>query len=236
MIASLPMYDRPELRKETDALWSAMRDAIRARGMDAPETLDRETETANVWTDPAMVLSQTCGMPWRLGLYTKTQLIGTPDYGVAGCPPGYYCSIIIVRADEPGETRADFANGTCAFNARDSQSGFAAWEGAEFSTWLHSGAHGESIKAVANGNADIAAIDAVTWRLAERYDPEVAALRVLETTKATPGLPFITSKHQNAGALSEAVSEAINGLDSSTRDALSLTGLVPIPSADYLAA
>lgn len=235
MIASLPMYDRPELREQTDALWSAMRDAIRARGKIAPETLDRETETANVWRDPALILSQTCGMPWRLDLHTKAQLIGTPDYDVTGCPPGYYCSVIVVRADDPRETRAEFAKSTCAFNARDSQSGFAAWEETEFATWLQSGAHTESIKAVANGKADIAAIDAVTWKLAQRYDLEAAMLRVMETTKPTPGLPFITAKAQDSNALAEAVSEAIVSLDTVTREALSLTGFVRIPSADYLA-
>jgi len=235
MIASLPMYDRPELRCETDALWSAMRDAIRAKGIDAPDTLERNRETQLVWGDPSLVLSQTCGMPWRLGLHTRTQLIGTPDYGVPECQPGYYCSAIVVRADDPRDTLSEFSSGICSFNAKDSQSGFAAWEGAEFKRWFHSGAHVASIRAVATGEADIAAIDAVSWRLSQRYDPEASALRVLKTTRPTPGLPFITSKSQNASALAEAVTQAIMHLGQPMLDALGLVGFVQIPSADYMA-
>lgn len=235
MIASLPMYDRVELRDETDALWAAMRDAIRARGLNAPDALDRQRETSLVWTDPKLVLSQTCGMPWRLGLHEKAQLIGTPDYGVPDCPPGYYCSVIVVRADDPRSADADFAEGVCAFNARDSQSGFAAWEGAFFRKWLCTGGHTNSIKAVADGTADITAIDAVTWRLAQRYDAEAAALRVLRQTQPTPGLPYITSKNHTVAPLAEAVSEAIDGLEQSVRGALKLCGFVQIPSETYMA-
>ena len=174
-------------------------------------------------------------MPWRLGLHAQTQLIGTPDYGVEGCPTGYYCSVIVVRSDDPRRNRADFAEGTCAYNANDSQSGYAAWEGAEFEQWLQSRAHVESIKAVAEGRADIAAIDAVTWRLAQRYDAEAKTLRVLERTRPTPGLPFITSKMRDAQILADAVTEAIANLEPSVRDALGLAGFVQIPAADYLA-
>lgn len=236
MIASLPMYDRVELREATDVLWVAIRDAIRSRGIDAPEALDRAREAASVWTDPALVLSQTCGMPWRLGLRKKAQLVGTPDYGVTGCPPGYYCSVIVVRADDPRSSDAAFRDGICAYNARDSQSGFAVWEGAPFREWLCTGAHVDSIKAVANGSADIAAIDAVTWRLTKRHDPEAKALRVLRETKPTPGLPFITSLNQDAALLAEAVSDAVENLAEPVRDALTLRGFVQIPAAAYEAA
>ena len=235
MIASLPMYDRPELRAETDALWNAIRDAIRARGGDAPDGLDRERKNHAVWTDPALVLSQTCGMPWRLGLHRAAQLVGTPDYGIEGCPPGYYCSAIVVRSDDPRASRSEFASGICAFNAPDSQSGFAAWKSFEFAKWHEAGAHAASISAVAGGVADIAAIDAVTWRLAVAHQPEAAKLRVQEWTTPTPGLPFITAQGQDSDLLFEAVTEAIEAVGPTVRDALGLVGFVRIPSEDYLA-
>lgn len=235
MIASLPMYDRPEVRAQTDALWNAMRDAVRESGGDAPDRLNRERDNSAVWTDPALVLSQTCGMPWRLGLHREAKLVGTPDYGIEGCAPGYYRSAIVVRADDPRDSRSDFASGTCAFNSADSQSGFAAWEGFEFARWHEAGAHAASISAVARGAADIAAIDAVTWRLAVAHQPEAAVLRVLEWTRPTPGLPFITAQGRDAGLLSEAVTDAVAALDPAVRDALGLVGFVQIPGAEYLA-
>ena len=36
-IAALPMYDWPEVRGETDALWVKIRDALQARGIAAPD-------------------------------------------------------------------------------------------------------------------------------------------------------------------------------------------------------
>ena len=43
MFAALPMYDRPDNREAHDRLWGAIRDGLRARGVAAPEALDRET-------------------------------------------------------------------------------------------------------------------------------------------------------------------------------------------------
>ena len=42
MIASLAMYDWPELHQANDALWAKLRDAIIARGGDAPAELSRD--------------------------------------------------------------------------------------------------------------------------------------------------------------------------------------------------
>jgi len=235
MIASLPMYDVAELRDATDTLWGAIRDAIRKRGGDAPETLDRLSNNRDVWTSKDLVLSQTCGMPWRLGLHRHAQLVGTPDYGVEGCPPGYYCSVIVVRESDSRAYLGEYASAVCAYNSHDSQSGFAAWEGTEFDAMQQTGAHADSIVAIANGNADIAAIDAVTWRIAKRYQSEAAELRVLGLTKPTPGLPFITSPTADAELIYNATADAITNLDPTIRRALGLVGLVKIPNTKYLA-
>lgn len=229
-IASLPMYDVPELRAETDALWAAIRDAIRARGIEAPDALTRGPDETALWRDSALVLSQTCGMPWRLGLHTDATLIGTPDYDVEGCPPGYYRSAVITRADDSDPK-------IWAYNATTSQSGYAAIadSGVVLKDSIETGSHGASIAAVASGKADIASIDAVTWRLAQRFTPDATALKVIRWTPPTPGLPYITAKHRDPAPLAEAVTEAIAALPPRTRDALGLTGFVHIPSADYLA-
>ena len=47
---------------------------------------------------------------------------------------------------------------------------------------------------MASGEADLAAIDAVTWAHIRRFRPAVAkALRVLTWTDPAPGLPFVAS-------------------------------------------
>ncbi len=46
MIAALPMYDRPENRAAHDALWSLIRDGLRARGIPTQPTQTEAEEPA----------------------------------------------------------------------------------------------------------------------------------------------------------------------------------------------
>ena len=241
MIASLMMYARPELEAAHRRYWALIRDALAARGIEAPEALSNEAEEFTVWEAPDLILSQTCGMPYRLRLHGKVQLVGTPDFGVEGCQPGYYRSAIVVRADDPRRDLSAFRDTRFAYNQTISQSGYAApyavarEHGFWFANRVESGGHVKSAKAVALGHADIAAIDAVTWQFIKRYDDFAGHLRVLEWTPPTPGLPYITSLSMNAARIFDVVSDAIAQLAEDDRESLSLRGLVRIPAADYLA-
>ncbi|MFC6636438.1 PhnD/SsuA/transferrin family substrate-binding protein [Sulfitobacter sp. JBTF-M27] len=241
MIASLMMYARPELEAAHRRYWALIRHSLAARGIDAHETLSNDIEEFAVWEAPDLILSQTCGMPYRLSLHGKVQLVGTPDFGVEGCPQGYYRSAIVVRADDARLDLAAFRDARFAYNQTISQSGYAApyavaqRHGFWFANREQSGGHIKSAKAVAEGHADIAAIDAVTWRFIERYDDFARHLRVLEWTPATPGLPYITALNMNAARIFDAVSDAIAQLATDDRETLSLRGLVSIEAADYLA-
>ena len=101
MIASLGMYDRAEAQASNDRLWGLIRDGMRDHGLAAPQALTRGAGAYwDAWMAPDLVLSQTCGFPYRARLHDKVTLIGTPDYGVAGCPAGHYCSVYVARADD----------------------------------------------------------------------------------------------------------------------------------------
>ena len=241
MIASLIMYDRPELAAAHARYWEAIRQGLADRGIDAPTDLSQEGERFSVWNDPGLILSQTCGMPYRLWLHDKVSLVGTPDYGVQGCLPGYYRSAIVVRRDDDREDLQDFKTATFAYNQTHSQSGYAApfahlkpyafW----FENRLEKGLHSNSARAVAEGNADIAALDAVTWRLMERYDDFAGSLRVLAWTEPTPGLPYIAAATAGRALTFAAVESAIAALEPEDRELLSLRGIVAIPKERYLA-
>ena len=238
MTASLPMYDTPATRQANDRLWAAI-----CKHLDHPHfPLDRTTDPHDTWNDPDLVLSQTCGLPYRTVLHGNVGLVGTPDYGIAGCPPGYYRSCVIARADDPRSELTDFATATLARNDIRSQSGWAAiWQlfttlGGFDGTIIETGAHAASAAAVAQSRADIAAIDAVTWALLCRDCPDdVADLRVLLHTEPTPGLPLITSVQNGTDHLYSAVSDAIAALSSEDRECLMLHGLVAIAASAYLA-
>jgi len=89
-----------------------------------------------------------------------------------------------------------------------------------FEDMVISGGHVASAQMVAQGRADIAALDAVTWRMIEAYDSWSRGLRVLEWTVPTPGLPYICGPHVDADAAFEAVAEAIAALPAEARAVL----------------
>lgn len=243
MCASLPMYDWAEIAPATDRLWAGIRDGLRAAGIAAPEALTRgAADLWPQWTSPDLVLSQTCGFPFRAKLHGKVTLIGTPDFGVDGCPPGYYRSVFIARANDPRDGLASFHNAPFAYNEAMSQSGWAAPQthaaglGLRFPPVVQTGGHRFSARAVAEGQADLAALDAVTWRLITRYDPAFASqLRVVGMTDPTPGLPYISAAGADVAQMFAVVTQAMADLPSADRSALGLHGIIAIPELRYLA-
>jgi ABC-type phosphate/phosphonate transport system substrate-binding protein len=236
------MYDRAETAAANDALWSLIRRRFRARGLAAPDQLTRgEAAYAQTWAAPDLVLSQTCGLPFRAGLQARVTLIGTPDYGVPGCAPGHYRSVLVVGADDPRGSEAAFQTARAAINDPMSQSGWAALAGHFAGLSLTppavvvTGSHCASALAVTEGRADLAAIDAVTWVLLTRHEPWTAGLRVLAHTRPTPGLPLIAAAGVARAPVFDAVAEAIAALPPDDRHTLCLQGLIHIPASAYVA-
>ncbi|QYK43057.1 MAG: PhnD/SsuA/transferrin family substrate-binding protein [Paracoccaceae bacterium] len=239
MIAALPMYDPPPLRAANDRLWALIRDDLRARGRAAPEVLTRgQDDLWPVWTAPDLVLAQTCGFPFRARLHDRVALVGTPDYGLPDCPPGHYCSVVVARRDDPRDRLDGFAGARLAFNDPMSQSGWAAIAQDAARLGLRpgpqTGAHAASVRAVAGGQADLAAIDGVTWSILEGIEAAAAALRVIHRTPPTPGLPLIAAREADTATLFAATAAAIAALAPDDRAALRLRGIVRIPASDYL--
>ena len=242
MIASLGMYDFGPAQGANDRLWALVRDGLRTRGIEAPEALIRgEHAYWNAWQSSDLLLSQTCGYPFRARLHDKVAYVGTPDYGVEGCAPGHYRSVFVARADDPRRSLQDFDGARFAYNEPLSQSGWAAPQthaaklGLRLPPTLQTGGHRLSALAVAEGRADIAALDAVTFALLQGVEPAMEGLKEIARTDPTPSLPLITAKGRDAEILFETVAGAIAALGPEDRHSLRLKGLVRIPLADYLA-
>ncbi|MFK7939439.1 MAG: phosphate/phosphite/phosphonate ABC transporter substrate-binding protein [Roseovarius sp.] len=237
MIASLPMYDRPETAAANDRFWTSIRHHLG----EGPDALTRGGDLLAQWQARDLIFSQTCGYPYRAQLHGDVTLIGTPDYGLPGCPPGHYNSVIVVHKDASGAHLADFEHARFAYNEALSQSGWAGpqtharAQGLTFRNLVQTSGHLLSAQAVAEGRADIAGIDALTWELLQRYEAFASALRVLERTAPTPVLPYITAKGRDGAAHFDAVSNAIHDLAPEDRTRLHLKALVAIPAEAYLA-
>ena len=238
MFASLPMYDRATTADANDRFWALIREEYGS----GPERLSRDLDLHSNWESPDMLLSQTCGLPFRTVLHGKVIYVCTPDYGLRGCPPGYYRSMIAVRHDDPRRKLAEFDGATLARNDVLSQSGWGSiWNhlaetGADirFGRIVDTGAHAVSAEAVAIGEADIAALDAATWILLKRESDIGRRLRAIGHTRPRPGLPYITAKTVDPEPLFAAMQRALARLSQRDRARLLIKRLVRIQEADYL--
>lgn len=239
MIASLQMYDRPETAPATDRFWRLVRAELAHRGIAAPEALDRSPDVMSAWSRSDLLLSQTCSLPFRMGLAGRTRIVGTPDIGWDGCPRGHYCSVLVARDGDSRERPVEFEGAVLAYNDVTSQSGWAApmaeseRHGITFRGFRRTGSHDGSAIAVADGLADIAAIDAHSWRLIRRFCTSADRLRVVGRTESTPGLPLITAQDNLVEHLFESVSAAVEQATPSDLELLPFRGLVRIAEERY---
>ena len=68
-----------------------------------------------------------------------------------------------------------------------------------FSSVIESGSHRRSLRMVATGQADIAAIDCITLAHLRQHDPAlVNAVRILTWSPAAPSLPLITASSSSS--------------------------------------
>jgi len=203
-VAALTMYDLPEVRAVTDALWRAVAARLSDSGVDRiPAVLTRSRPIEALWRDPRLLLAQSCGYPLLTSLQGAVRLVATPRYRAPGCDGPFYRSAIVVAATSPATSLAALRGGLCVANEPASNSGVnllraavARLAGGQrfFRDLLWSGSHRRSLAMVGNGEADVAAIDCVTFELLRKSAPAITAgVRVLAWSEASPGLPLITA-------------------------------------------
>ncbi len=237
MIASLPMYDRPETAEANDRLWHLICAAL---GDLAPDRLTRDiADLTTHWQSPDLVLSQTCGFPYRAILSDRVHLAASPVLNL-DCPTGHYYSVIIAHKSRAGAPLTDFNFATAAYNEPMSQSGWAALyahmsgAGLQLGALMQSGAHRASAQAVADRQADIAAIDALTWQMICKWDDFASDLCVIEKTAPTPALPYICARSVSPILIRDALRQASRALSEEDKDTLGLLGVTVLPTQAYL--
>lgn len=178
-----------------------------------PDGLDLPT----LWRHPALLLGQACWGPMEFGLAEHVRVVGQPDYSsFEGGAGAFYSSAILMRRDDAGWSRdvAPSADGSAlvplermmgarlAYNSIDSMSGLIALTRdleerhsliGLFSAMVETGGHRASIASVAEGRADICAVDCRSWAMAKRYESRSERLAVVGWTRRRKGLPFISS-------------------------------------------
>jgi ABC-type phosphate/phosphonate transport system substrate-binding protein len=246
LVASLGMYDFPFLAEANARLWAAIGAYLRAAGIAAPEEL-ASADPHDVWSDPRMILGQTCGYPLVSSLRDRVALVATPTYAFDGCEGPNHCSFVVTNAKSRQRSLAGFEGARAAINGRDSNSGMNLFRGLlapiargrpMFGEVIVTGSHAASLAAIAAGEADIAAIDCVAFGLLHRAQPELFdGVVAIARTQISPGLPFVINAELGkslTAAVRVALFAALNDPAlAETRATLGLTGATILGNSDY---
>ncbi|MDN2568025.1 PhnD/SsuA/transferrin family substrate-binding protein [Aquibium sp. A9E412] len=185
-----------------------------------PDALDVGT----LWRHPDLFLAQTCWGPLETtDLAAHVAVVGQPDYSAyaGGAGPDYASALLMRRGagapvPPPGDGRAvlpvaRLAGLRLAFNGPDSMSGLLALardlaalgRGIEvFAARAATGSHRASARAVAEGRADLCAVDCRSWALLRRVEPALAGrLAVVGWTARRKGLPYVTAAGRPAAEI-----------------------------------
>lgn len=248
-VASLGMYDLPWLHAANDVLWSVLARHLRARGiLSVPEQLDRDRPLGAIWADPTLVLAQTCCYPLATTLAGVVTPVASPIHDLPGCEGAMHRSVLVVPVASAHRRLADLRGRRVAVNGFDSNTGMNLLRAAVaplaegrpfFGSVAVTGGHLASMARVAEGTADLAAIDCVTFGLARRHRPDLTdGLRVIGETARTPSLPFVTrqaASTEDVENVRAALGEALADPEAAEAcAALGLVGVLP-PEPDACA-
>ena len=202
-IASLPMYNIPEIRKASASLWNGIAKYLRLEGVgNVPDRLVFDQTLHNLWSDSNLMFSQCCGYDVVNRFENKLTPLAVPHFDVAACTGGEYSSLVVVGEDCPYDDVLEMRGTVAAINGPESHSGMSSLRqlvasrhknGRFFNAIMISGAHIKSLAMLRCRQADVAAIDCGTYALLSVYQPKaLAGTRVLGRTYHSPAPPYVT--------------------------------------------
>lgn len=171
--------------------------------LDAGIDIDFDEDQAPGEREEAFV-SGSVDLAWACGLLTAERIDGL-DLEVVAAPVfageagAVYRSVIVVSAESHAVTVSDTFDGRLALNEYGSWSGYRGLERwletrslsiDAYRTHVLTGSHRNSVSAVAEGVADVAAVDHTVWDHLVATEPRVSGVRVLATTSDSPAPPF----------------------------------------------
>lgn len=240
-IAELLMYVAPEPIRQANERWLTRileRLGTARRNADALSLME-------LWLSPQLLLTQTCGYPLMTALRGQVRVVGRPRYELPHSSDGNHCSLLLSRADDPRRTLPGFHGSRGVINGEDSNSGMNLLrqrlaplhrDGQFFASVGISGSHRESLRWLRENQADLAAIDSVTFAYLARYaEEEVAGLRVVVRSAVSPTLPYITvatATDEQVEVLRQVMNDALRALPEEA-EVLGLREVLPARESDY---
>ena len=236
--ASLAMYPFPALRRAWERLWAAIHDAAPW----TPPRLRWDRDPHDHWIDADCSVAQACGWPVVTSLTGRVDVVGAFALALDDADGHRYRSVV-VAARPVGLADLVAERATAAVNAPDSLSGWisllaaagtrGAWPGPV--EWT--GGHVESLRALREGRADVASVDALSFEFVRRHDPDLTGdLHVVDRGPWVPSLPVVVRTGTPPGRIEElrdGIVAALAREDLGARDELLLDGVVALDSDAY---
>ncbi len=220
-------------------------------GTDASMALNLEADPT-LLQDKALIFGHTCGYPLMTRLKADFTPFCTPVFDVPGTSGRIYSSRFIVSSESDINCLEQAQGRVAAVNTPDSNSGMNVLRhaiakldledldagGRFFSRILASGGHLYSLQAVANAEADIAAIDCVSYQLIEDHWPQlVSQVQTIGYSVETCGLPFVIPNSKlpdvDTGQMIADLNQALVSASDRVRRRLHLREFAAVSLADY---
>lgn len=231
VIAELSMYPAPTAVGSAYQRW--LEETLHLLGIQRRDNWQGSLH--ELWLHPRLLLAQTCGFPLVTELKKQVRVVGRPCFTLPGASAGQHRSLLLVRRDDLRQSLPEFFDCRGAYNSIDSNSGMNLLrhaliphvrDGRFFKRLVATGSHRQSIAHVVRDEADLAAIDSVTFAYLARHAPsEVAGLRVLARTADAPTLPFITGFQ---GPEPESIRAALNAALANLPEVAEVLGIVTV--------
>ncbi|MEQ8709787.1 MAG: PhnD/SsuA/transferrin family substrate-binding protein [Rhodospirillales bacterium] len=247
LIACSRMYN---VTPEVSGLWSALYDRIAERAETELEVIPHAAPApmADLWARQDLGAVFMCGWPFSLRR-PQPRIIAAPVPAASGVAA--YHSVFVVRHDSSGEGLTDYFGQRFAWMSADSHSGWNAprqhllpFVSADrqqlFSDMVGPLVSPRAVlEAVANGSADITAVDSWWYDLLARYQPElVSRLRIIDQTASGP-LPLLIASPDCDDGAALRLQNAFTSLgrepdETALLDQLLLIGFTVPQAPDYL--
>lgn len=239
----LGMYPFVSVAPAWDEIWAA----VHERAPWTPASLTRSGDVHARWYDNDCVVTQVCGWPFAALHRNDMHLVGAFSLDLPESEPGgHYRSVLLSAHDRPlSELVGPHAHAVA--NSADSLSGWhslraatvgpgQAWPG----TVTYTSAHSDSVRALAQGEADLASID--SWSLSFIAAEEPELVRGLHRVGTGPRIPTpaLTARksigERMLDELRDAFDHALGAPETaSARAALHIEGFARHDLDDYLA-
>ena len=180
-------------------LYARLKKALNPQ-MDLAASLRFETDAATLH-HRRLLLGHTCGYPLVTTHQHLLRPLCVPVFAFDGCDGVNYCSVVITNRGQAAQSLADVVGQRLVINGVDSNSGMnmlrdqllpLSPDKPFFDTTWVSGTHLDSVRAVASGKADVAAIDCITWGLLQHSHPAwIDSVKLIGYSRQTVGLPLV---------------------------------------------